>query len=67
MTKHAGSPTKKQGTLQRGTHTRLAPYHGGSGMPHKVHEAPTRPRANPSGGMHGGSGRSQGVLAGKRK
>jgi hypothetical protein len=68
MTKlHGGSPVKKQGVLNRGTHTRPSTIHHGSGKPlGVVTAAPTRPRANPSGGMHGGSGRAQGVLNKKR-
>jgi hypothetical protein len=62
---HAG--TKLTRTLNKGTHTRPSPFHGGSGaLKGRVNEAPTRPRENPSGGMHGGSGKPQGVLSGKR-
>jgi hypothetical protein len=49
MANHGGTKLVK-GQLNRGTHTRPSPVHGGSGMPKgRVHDAPPRPAVNAGG------------------
>lgn len=63
MTKHHSGTTVARGSLNRGTHVRPSPTHGGSGSPKGVVHAP-RPQVYV---VHGRTDLRQGVLKGKRK
>jgi hypothetical protein len=49
MTKfHGGSPTKRQGVLNRGTARKPSPVHGGSGAPKGIVHDASKPQARVS-------------------